>query len=231
MLNMGFNQYVVIETRKMDWENSPIMGVKRKRLAFQELESGHATSIIQFEANAKFRRHGHPLGEEIFVLEGVFSDETGNYPAGTYLRNPAGFEHNSFSENGCRLLVKLNQFQEQDTQRIIIDTHFEAWQPGHGNLQVISLHHFEGEHTALVKWPAGEHFTPHQHVGGEEIYVISGVFRDEHGRYPAGTWIRSPHSSSHNPFVEEDTIIFVKTGHIPLEQTTPKQTTYLETSL
>ena len=228
---MEFNQHVVIETRKMDWENSPMLGVKRKRLAFQELESGHATSIVQFEADSKFRRHGHPRGEEIFVLEGIFSDETGNYPAGTYLRNPEGFEHHSFSENGCRILVKLNQFQTHDTQRIIIDTHFEAWQPGQGNLEVIPLHNFEGEHTALVKWPAGERFKPHQHFGGEEIYVISGIFRDERGHYPAGTWIRSPHGSSHDPFVEEDTIIFVKTGHLPLDESSARQALHLESSL
>ena len=71
------------------------------------------------------------------------------------------------------------------------------------------------EGTALVHWPAGERFIPHQHWGGEEILVLSGTFRDEHGTYPKGTWIQSPHLSAHHPFVEEETVIFVKTGHLP----------------
>ena len=73
-----------------------------------------------------------------------------------------------------------------------------------------------GEGTALVHWPAGERFVPHQHWGGEEIFVLSGTFRDEHGVYPKGTWIQSPHLSTHHPFVEEETVIFVKTGHLPI---------------
>ena len=50
--------------------------------------------------------------------------------------------------------------------------------------------------------------------GGEEIYVVDGVFEDEHGRYPAGSWIRSPHMSLHQPFSKEGCTIFVKTGHL-----------------
>lgn len=78
------------------------------------------------------------------------------------------------------------------------------------------LYKFKGEHVALVKWPAGEVFQPHSHFGGEEIFVLSGNFRDEHGTYPAHTWIRSPHLSEHYPYVEEETIIWVKTGHLPI---------------
>ncbi len=78
------------------------------------------------------------------------------------------------------------------------------------------LHSFETEHTARVKWPAGERFQPHRHYGGEEIVVLSGSFKDEHGEYPAGTWIRSPHLSQHYPYVDEETVIWVKTGHLPL---------------
>ncbi len=81
------------------------------------------------------------------------------------------------------------------------------------------LHQFSNnvmnESTALVFWPAGEHFQPHTHFGGEEILVISGEFIDEHGRYPAGSWIRSPHLSKPNPYAEQDTVILVKVGHLP----------------
>ncbi len=76
------------------------------------------------------------------------------------------------------------------------------------------LHSYKGESTALVKWPKGERFQLHRHFGGEEVFVIKGEFIDEYGRYPKGTWIRSPHLSEHNPYVEEETIILVKVGHL-----------------
>ncbi|MDX1398399.1 MAG: cupin domain-containing protein, partial [Oceanospirillum sp.] len=114
------------------------------------------------------------------------------------------------------IFVKLNQFDPNDLEPIRIQTKEQTWRQGIRGLQVMPLHDFEGQHTALVKWPAGERFQPHRHFGGEEILVISGTFKDEHGDYPAGSWLRSPHMSEHNPFVDEETLIMVKVGHLPL---------------
>jgi anti-sigma factor ChrR (cupin superfamily) len=214
MLNMDFNQQVVINTALQDWIASPSPGVWRKPLAREDAEQGHATSIVRFEAGSSFATHDHPLGEEILVLEGTFSDESGDYSAGCYLRNPEGFLHAPFSKEGCTLLVKLHQFKTGDNAHIQIDTNSAQWLPGNGGLKVLPLYEFDGESTALVHWPAGEHFQPHVHAGGEEIYVISGEFIDEHGRYPQGSWIRSPHMSRHNPYVEKETVILVKVGHL-----------------
>lgn len=214
MINMDFAKQVVINTNEQSWVESPMAGVWRKPLAREDAERGHATSIVKYEAGASFSAHDHPLGEEIFVLEGTFSDETGNYNAGSYFRNPEGFNHAPFSKEGCILLVKLHQFQSDDSSHINIDTATSPWRQGIGGLMVLPLHEHGTESVALVKWPAGEVFQPHSHFGGEEIYVISGEFIDEHGRYPAGTWIRSPHMSKHFPRVEVDTLIWVKVGHL-----------------
>lgn len=82
-------------------------------------------------------------------------------------------------------------------------------------LKVTSLHQGLTKHTALVRWAPETRFNPHTHVGGEEILVLEGVFRDEHGSYPAGTWIRSPHMSNHRPFTgPEGATILVKVGHV-----------------
>ncbi len=214
MLNMDFTQRLAINTSVQEWQASPANGVWRKPLEREAKESGHTTSVVKYVAGSQFASHPHPLGEEILVLEGVFSDQDGDYPAGTYLRNPPGSSHAPFSKQGCEILVKLNQFSPRDTQSVRINTHQTQWQPGIGGLQVMSLHEFEHEHVALVKWPAGERFQPHRHFGGEEIFVVSGEFIDEHGRYPAGSWIRSPHQSEHFPYVEQETVIWVKTGHL-----------------
>ena len=215
MINMDFKQRVVIDTAGQAWVDSPMPGVQRKPLAREDAERGHATSIVRYLTGARFRAHDHPLGEEILVLEGVFSDETGNYHAGTYFRNPEGFRHAPFSDEGCVILVKLHQFQDDDREHVVIDTNTAPFQPGQGKLQVLPLHHHGSEQVALVRWPAGERFQEHRHVGGEEIYVISGELKDEQGSYPAGSWIRSPHLSQHFPFTEEQTLIWVKVGHLP----------------
>jgi anti-sigma factor ChrR (cupin superfamily) len=214
MLNMDFSQHVFIDTNKQDWVASPREGVWRKPLAREDAEQGHATSLVRYDPGASFSEHGHPLGEEILVLQGTFSDESGHYNAGTYFRNPKGFRHAPYSEQGCILLVKLHQFQTDDHAQVQIDTNTAHWLPGQGNLQAMPLHEFGTESVALVKWPAGEHFHVHSHFGGEEIYVITGELIDEHNRYPAGSWIRSPHLSRHQPFVEQETLIWVKTGHL-----------------
>lgn len=216
MLNMDFSQRVVIHTADVAWQPSPSAGVLRKLLEREEAERGRATSIVRYEAGSRFNTHQHPLGEEILVLEGVFSDESGHYPAGSYLRNPPGSSHAPYSNEGCVLFVKLHQFDPVDRAQVRLNTADAEWLQGYGGLQVMPLHDFTGEHVALVKWPAGEVFKPHRHFGGEEILVLSGEFIDEYGRYPTGTWLRSPHASLHTPRVEQETIIYVKTGHLPI---------------
>lgn len=213
-INMDLSQKVVIETAEMPWQGSRADGVRRKPLEREFAESGRATSIVEFMPGASFPPHTHYNGEEIFVLEGVFSDEFGDYPAGTYFRNPPGSKHSPSSAEGCTLFVKLEHFAEGDNEKVVINTNQQTWMPGIGGLEVMGLHDYMGEHTALVHWPAGERFQPHQHWGGEEILVLKGEFIDEHGRYPEGTWIRSPHLSLHDPYVEEETLILVKTGHL-----------------
>ncbi|CAH1599303.1 MULTISPECIES: cupin domain-containing protein [Vibrio] len=217
MLNMDFSQRLVINTAQQDWIASPALGVWRKPLEREAKESGHTTSVVRYEPNSQFSTHPHPYGEEILVLEGVFSDEHGDYPAGTYLRNPPGSQHAPFSKDGCVILVKLNQFDPNDLETVRINTNQTEWLPGIGGLEVMPLHNFEHEHVALVKWPKGEKFQPHRHFGGEEIFVLSGEFNDELGHYPQHTWLRNPHMSEHFPFVDQETIIWVKTGHLPVE--------------
>ncbi|SMF83476.1 cupin domain-containing protein [Pseudobacteriovorax antillogorgiicola] len=213
-LNMNFEKNVVVRSHEQTPIASPAKDVMRIPLERAETESGHVTSIVEYKPGASFKPHRHPKGEEIFVLSGVFSDENGDYPAGTYIRNPPGSSHAPFSTEGCTIFVKLNQFDKNDDKKVVLNTSVEPWLPGQGNLEVMPLHHFAGKNTALVKWPQGERFVPHRHYGGEEILVLSGTFRDEWGVYPTGTWLRNGHLSTHHPWVEEETVILVKTGHL-----------------
>ncbi|GGF67492.1 cupin domain-containing protein [Alteromonas lipolytica] len=215
-INSDFNQRVVIQPQDYHFVDSPLKGVRRMMLDRVGAEVARATSIVEYDPGAGFSAHTHDGGEEILVLSGTFSDEHGDYPAGTYLRNPPGTSHTPYSETGCTLLVKLWQFSVRDSQQLIINTRQVAWQPGQAEgLTVLSLHEHEGVNTALVKWAPDTQFGPHTHPGGEEILVLEGVFNDEHGSYPAGSWIRNPRYSTHTPFTaSEGALIYVKVGHI-----------------
>jgi len=214
LINMNFDKVACVLPEDQDWIESPEDGVFRIPLEREFAETGHTTSFVKFNSNSFFSPHIHTQGEEIYVLEGIFSDENGDYPAGTYIRNPPGSSHKPFTKDGCKLFVKLDQFQSGDIEQVVIRPEDQIWQQGIGNLKVISLHTFGTESTALVWWPANEVFQAHTHWGGEEVVVIKGKFIDEHGEYPKGSWIRSPHMSKHFPYVEEETIILVKVGHL-----------------
>lgn len=215
-LKLNFAHQASAQTAAMPWTPSPAAGVWRKLLEREQRESGRATSVVRYVSGASFATHAHPMGEEFLVLSGVFEDQHGRYPTGTYVRNPPGSSHAPRSPQGCELFVKLAHFDPDDLQRVVIDTTAQAWRPGLvKGLQVMPLAEFGGEHTALVRWAPNTFFNPHRHWGGEEIFVIDGVFSDEHGHYPAGSWLRSPHLSQHQPFSREGCTILVKVGHLP----------------
>jgi anti-sigma factor ChrR (cupin superfamily) len=214
MLNMDFSQKVIINTDKQEWVQSPKPGVWRKPLAREEAERGHATSIVRYDPGASFNEHGHPLGEEIFVLKGTFSDESGDYEEGTYFRNPEGFRHTPFSTQGCEILVKLHQFQPGDDAHIQVEPAAQQWEQLDNGLEQLDLHAYGTERVALIRWPAGLEIAQHQHSGGEEVYVVDGMFADEFGAYPAGTWMRSPIGSKHSPRAEKKSLLWIKVGHL-----------------
>jgi anti-sigma factor ChrR (cupin superfamily) len=214
MLNMDFSLPVTIDTRAQAWIPSPKAGVWRKPLAREEAERGHATSIVRYDAGASFHGHNHPGGEEILVLEGTFSDETGDFHAGTYFRNPMGFVHAPFSKQGCVILVKLHQFQPEDTARLAIETDKAEWRELQPGLQGLLLHEFRNERVALVRQAATVPGIAHEHPGGEEIYVLEGELMDADGTYPAGTWLRRPPGSKHCPVATKNALLWVKSGHL-----------------
>jgi anti-sigma factor ChrR (cupin superfamily) len=78
----------------------------------------------------------------------------------------------------------------------------------------LPLHRFAGETARMVRFAPGTTLEPRDHPGGEEIFVLEGVFEDEEGRYPAGTWIRNPPGSSHQARSDEGCLLYVKTGHL-----------------
>ena len=215
-IHSDFAERIVLHADELVWQPAPQAGVMRKYLDRVGDEVARASSIVRYEPNTSFAQHAHDGGEEILVLDGCFSDEKGDYSAGMYLRNPPGSQHAPFSKDGCTLFVKLRQFERSDHQELRINTKASDWYPGLvPGLSVMPLHEHQGISTALVRWAPNTVFNPHVHPGGEEIYVLDGVFHDEFGVYPKGSWIRSPRYSKHAPFTgSEGALIYVKVGHL-----------------
>jgi anti-sigma factor ChrR (cupin superfamily) len=189
--------------------------VSRRLLERDGGEVARATSVVRYAPGSAFDAHTHGGGEEILVLEGTLQDEHGVYGPGTYIKNPVGSAHAPFTAEGCTLFVKLRHLDPRDSERVVIDSRQSPWHQGMvEGLKVLPLNTFETQNTALVRWAPQTFFNPHRHWGGEEIFVVEGVFSDEHGNYPAGSWLRSPHMSQHQPFSREGCLILVKTGHL-----------------
>ena len=129
-INADYSQKVVINHHDLSWVASPEPGIERRMLDRLGDELAKATSIVLYQPGSKFQTHTHEFGEEILVLEGVFSDETGDYPAGTYIMNPPGSSHAPFSESGCTLFVKLRHLGPDQIEREIIDTTKAPWYQG-----------------------------------------------------------------------------------------------------
>lgn len=204
-MNSDYDQRVLIDTDTLSWEPTEQSGVFKKLLSSRD---DAETALIELKANAVLNPSSKINSVELLVLEGTYINEFGEFSQGTYLRLGAEDESSVTTALGCIVFRKINYFEDESS--VMIHTPSTPWLPGQGNLQVLPLH----DQTALVKWPQNERFLPHKHWGGEEILVLSGVFMDEHGKYPQGCWIRSPHLSHHYPYVEEETIILVKTGHL-----------------
>jgi anti-sigma factor ChrR (cupin superfamily) len=213
-INSDYNQIVFIDTKLIPWQLTDAVGVTQRIL---EQANSRSTSVLKLEAGGHMPLLSDKLGSEIIVLEGELLNNAETYSTGTYIKLPSGSGQNLSSEQGCILFVKCGYIQNEDRELVRIDTQHESWRQGLvEGLSVMPLSEYGSEHTALVRWQPGTIFNSHRHWGGEEIYVLEGVFEDQFGRYPHGSWLRNPHLSQHAPFSNEGCVILVKVGHLPV---------------
>ncbi len=213
-INGDLSVRTVADTSQMDWAPSPSASVWRKRVhRVGPAESGQVTSVVRYEPRSRFPAHGHPEGEEILVLDGVFSDEHGDWPVGTYLLNPEGFRHAPFSDDGCVLLVKLRQFQGRERRHVVVDTQKLAWEttpvPGVSRKLLYEQSGFS-DRVLLERWDPGANVGVVRYAQGAELFVLDGEFADEAGTYAAGCWLRLPIGSQHQPRTARGCTLYVK---------------------
>ncbi|MEW9798563.1 cupin domain-containing protein [Alteromonas sp. CYL-A6] len=211
-MNQDYTKAVAYRLNDVEWEASPAAGVWRKKLDREHAESGRATSVVRYDPGSSFNTHVHDKGEEILVLDGVFSDESGDYSGGWYFRNPPGSSHAPSSEGGCLLFVKLCHFQSGDNAHVATAIGDGDWVQ-EGDAMCRTLHQFDNEQTRICKLP------PHTSLSvpvtqGREVLVADGAVTWQNAHYPSLSWLRLPsEDSSVITSGENGALLLVKTGH------------------
>lgn len=196
-INSNFEVIAEAHSKEMAWEPSPMAGVSRKMLDRVGDEVARATSIVRYDPGSKFSSHVHAGGEEFLVLNGTFQDEHGDFPEGTYVRNPIDTEHTPSSEKGCEIFVKLWQFNKSEADILRVDTTSLELKTEASNDQVSSAILFEDskETVSIESW-APQAKIKLQHRNGLEILVIDGSFATNDSvskkEFLLHSWLRIP---------------------------------------
>jgi anti-sigma factor ChrR (cupin superfamily) len=214
LVNADFDTRIVIATETLPWVPSPQAGVERRLLDRIGGEVARATSLVRYARASEFPAHEHALGEEFLVLDGVFSDEHGDYPAGSYVRNPPGSLHAPRTGPGCTIFVKLRQMPTTETERVVCDTATLPWRMIRSGVSCIRLYSSAGEEVSLERLVAGAVLAAEEQAGGEEIFVLSGTLADGEGIYGPATWIRNPAGHRRALRSQPGATYWVKRGHL-----------------
>jgi anti-sigma factor ChrR (cupin superfamily) len=215
-LNADFKKRVVIHSDELDWVASPTTGVHRRMFDRIGGEVARATSIVRYAPGSEFPMHVHGGGEEFVVLEGVFQDEYGDYPVGSYVRNPPSSRHSPRSDIGCTIFVKLWQFDLKDRKQINIAMHREGLirEVTRENVSTIGLFSDHRESVRLELWAPNAAITFDARQGAEFL-VLDGSFEEagDHLRYLS--WLRIPIGGRLNArTTQRGAKVWVKTGHL-----------------
>ncbi|MDC1399357.1 cupin domain-containing protein [Yoonia sp.] len=213
-LNADFTQRVLLHSQDIPWKASPMAGVDRRMLDRIGDEVARATSLVRYAPGSQFSAHTHTGGEEFIVLEGVFQDEHGDYPAGTYVRNPPTTSHTPGAAEGCVIFVKLWQFDADDRNQFRSEMDADLVADGSG-MHVNLLHKDARETVRFVVLDAGSTLTETP-LGGAELLMISGSATENGDGLTVGSWLRLPQDMQLKVTAgAQGAKFWIKTGHLP----------------
>lgn len=213
-LNADFSSLVLVHADRLDWQPSPMKGVERRMLDRIGGEVARATTIVRYAPGSSFSAHTHSGGEEFVVLDGVFQDEHGDFPAGTYVRNPPTSRHTPGSAPGCTIFVKLWQFDPDDRTQFR-KTMAEELGPELDGVRTARLHEDPREVVTYSELGAGAHLTGAA-PGGTELLVIDGGLEVDGERLARNSWLRLPDGVPLTAVAgDRGAKIWMKTGHLP----------------
>ncbi len=223
-VNTNFGERVVLHTDDLDWVASPMKGVDRRMLDRIGGEVARATSIVRYAPNSTFSAHTHTGGEEFLVLDGVFQDEHGDFPAGSYIRNPPTSSHTPGSETGCIIFVKLWQFDPADRVHVRKQTGKEPAfaSVGEPGVDLVPLHRDDREDVRMERWAPGAE-VDRGAPGGQELLVLEGSLTEGGEVLGPNAWLRLPKGSDFKAKAGPNGVRFwIKTGHLAEDPKPPK---------
>jgi anti-sigma factor ChrR (cupin superfamily) len=226
-LNADFSQRVAAHAARLPWVASPIAGVERRMLDRIGDEVARATSIVRYAPASRFSAHTHGGGEEFLVLDGVFQDEHGDYPAGSYVRNPPTTRHTPGSAPGCVLFVKLWQFDLADRTSARRDAQTVTYTHAQGRpgVETAALFQDSREDVRVERWLLSASVTL-ELPGGGEFLVLDGAFRESGEEFAPQSWLRLPRQGQLSATAgREGCTLWVKTGHLRHIQAPPGAST------
>ncbi len=214
-LHADLSRPATVDSAALAWVASPMAGVERRMLERDGDEVARATSLVRYAPGSAFSVHTHGAGEEFLVLEGVFSDETGDFPAGFYVRNPPGSRHTPSSAPGAVILVKLRQMPPEETEFVRVDTRDPAvWREfGPGRRDAV-LFDAPWERVVMLRLPPGAQGRPETWPRGAEVFVVDGDVLIDGTLHRAGTWLRFPAGSQAIVGSRAGARVYRKTGHL-----------------
>lgn len=215
-LNSDFSARAAAHAARMPWVPSPMPGVERRMLDRIGEEVARATSIVRYAPHSHFSAHRHGGGEEFLVLEGVFEDEHGQYPAGSYIRNPPTSSHTPGSAPGCTLFVKLWQFALEDRTHVRLDAGKMPFLPlpERPGVELLPLFKDSDEYVRLERWRPGSAISL-ANPGGIELLVLEGDFEESGERFERYSWLRLPVGSALAARTgAAGCKLWIKTGHL-----------------
>lgn len=192
-INAEFDRRAAVHPVPAAWVASPMPGVERLMLDRIGGEVARATSLVRYAPGSAFSGHVHAGGEEYLVLDGVFQDESGDHPVGTYVRNPPGSAHVPASAPGCTIFVKLWQFDPEDLQplRAEIASLPRAEDPLRPGVRVAPLVARQDEAVRIEDWAPGAR-VPLLAPRGLELLVLAGGFHEAGEAFGRHAWLRLP---------------------------------------
>ncbi|SLN50274.1 ChrR Cupin-like domain protein [Roseovarius albus] len=220
-LNTDFSKRVAVHSADEPWAASPIAGVDRRMLDRIGGEVARATTIVRFAPDSAFSPHVHTGGEEFFVLEGVFQDEHGDFPAGSYIRNPPESSHTPSTAPGCVIFVKLWQFDMADRTHMRVDTNKMRFVRLTDEIEVMPLFSDGQEDVALERWApnADVHL---EAPNGAELLVLDGGFDESGENFRPQSWLRLPKGGSTSLKAGENGArVWIKRNHLAQEPQAP----------
>ena len=226
-IHSNFKLFAATNFDATKYISSPAYGVNRFMLDRVGEEKARATTIVEYKPNSKFPEHTHIGGEEFLVLSGTFKDQFGEFPAGTYVRNPIGSKHAPWvDDDGCTIMVKLLQMADTGEGTDPLHVNLEAAKSTggvtteFGTMLDLYKNNQTGERVQMY-WvtPSAKLSSDKEgETGGEELFVMNGSLELDGTEYSKWGWLRFPVGGTPERASlqagKEGAQVFRKTGHL-----------------